>query len=71
MSIREQMHSLADQIAEDATWDDVAYEIYVRQAVENGLRASREGRLIPADQAKAYLNRLRNRHEGTLDDRRA
>ena len=70
MSIREQMHSLADELPEDATWDDVSYEIYVRQAVENGMKASKEGRLIPADQAKAYLNRLRNRNESTLDDRR-
>ncbi|RZK23006.1 MAG: hypothetical protein EOO56_06575 [Hymenobacter sp.] len=71
MSVKEQIHALADQLSEEATWEDVAYEIYVRQAIERGIAASEAGRLIPADQAKAYLNRLRAANASTLDDRRA
>ena len=71
MSVREQVRALADQLPEEATWDDVAYEIYVRQAIEKGFEASRAGRLIPAEEAKAYLNRLRAANESSLDDRRA
>ncbi|RZL09936.1 MAG: hypothetical protein EOO62_13570 [Hymenobacter sp.] len=71
MSVREQVHALAEQLSEEATWEDVAYEIYVRQAIERGIEASKEGRLIPAEQAKAYLAKLRATNAGTLDDRRA
>lgn len=36
-NIKEEVHKLADQLSEDATWDDVAYTIYVRQKVAEGL----------------------------------
>ncbi|RYE89630.1 MAG: hypothetical protein EOO37_04660 [Cytophagaceae bacterium] len=71
MSVKEQVHALADQLSEEATWEEVAYEIYVRQAVERGIEASEAGRLIPAEQAKAYLNQLRAANAGTLDNGRA
>ncbi|MDJ0364377.1 hypothetical protein QMK33_04380 [Hymenobacter sp. H14-R3] len=71
MSIREQVHALAEQLSGEATWKDVAYEIYVRQAIERGIEASKEGRLIPAEQAKAYLTKLRAANASPLDDRRA
>ncbi|RZK28785.1 MAG: hypothetical protein EOO63_10485 [Hymenobacter sp.] len=71
MSVKEQVHALADQLSEEATWEEVAYEIYVRQAIERGIEASEAGRLIPADQAKAYLNQLRAANAGALDNGRA
>lgn len=71
MSVKEQVHALADQLSEEATWEEVAYEIYVRQAIERGIEASEAGRLIPAEQAKAYLNQLRAANAGTLDNGRA
>lgn len=71
MSVEEQVHALADQLSEEATWEDVAYEIYVRQAIERGIEASEAGRLIPADQARTYLNQLRASNVGTRNNRRA
>ena len=41
---REEAHSLVDKLPDDATWDDLMHEIYVRQAIESGLADSREGR---------------------------
>ena len=41
---KEEAHSLVDKLPEDATWDDLMHEIYVRQAIEQGLADSREGR---------------------------
>lgn len=39
MKIRslKEARSLIDQLPENSTWDDLMYEIYVRQAVEAGL----------------------------------
>ena len=39
-------HRLIDQLPDDATWDDLIYEIYVRQAIEQGLADSEAGRTM-------------------------
>jgi len=36
--------SLIDKMPDNATWDDLMYEIYVRQAIESGLEDSKAGR---------------------------
>ena len=41
---KEDAKALIDQLPEDATWDDLMHEIYVRQAIEAGLKDSLEGR---------------------------
>ncbi|RLJ17528.1 hypothetical protein DJ031_14560 [bacterium endosymbiont of Escarpia laminata] len=37
-------HRLVDQLPENATWEDLMHEIYVREAIESGLEDSRAGR---------------------------
>ena len=49
---------LVDRLPEGATWDDLMYEIYVRQAVEEGLADVAAGRTVSAAEARA-LNILR------------
>ena len=46
-SIKEEARRLIEKLPADATWEDLQYEIYVRQAVEAGLKDSREGRTVP------------------------
>ena len=46
---------LVDRLPEGATWDDLMYEIYVRQAVEEGLADVDAGRTVSADEARADL----------------
>jgi len=41
---KEEAHRLVDQLPENATWDDLMHEIYVREAVEKGLEDSKAGR---------------------------
>lgn len=41
---KEDAHKLVDQLPPNATWDDLMHEIYVREAIENGLDDSRSGR---------------------------
>jgi len=36
--------AIIDRLPDDATWDDLMHEIYVRQAIESGLADSRAGR---------------------------
>jgi hypothetical protein len=41
---KEEAHRLIDQLPENATWDDLMHEIYVREAIEKGLEDSNAGR---------------------------
>jgi predicted transcriptional regulator len=46
---------LVEQLPEHASWDDLMYEIYVRQAVEQGIADADAGRVISHDEAMSRL----------------
>ncbi|MEQ8956303.1 MAG: hypothetical protein RLP02_00015 [Coleofasciculus sp. C2-GNP5-27] len=45
VNIKEEARRLIDKLPENATWDDLMYEIYVRVAIEAGLADSQAGRI--------------------------
>jgi hypothetical protein len=51
-TVKEEARRLVERLPDDATWEDIQYEIYVRQAVEAGLKDSREGRTVPLAEAR-------------------
>ncbi|MGH7556291.1 MAG: hypothetical protein ACREMD_00635 [Gemmatimonadota bacterium] len=51
-SIKEDAQLLIEQLPEDATWDDLMYEIYVRKLIESGLADSEAGRTIPLEEVR-------------------
>ena len=58
--IRTDAQRLLDQLPVGATWDDLAYEIYVRQAIEQGIADADAGRTIDHETATARVKaRLR------------
>lgn len=42
-NIKQEAYHLVEKLHENATWDDLMYEIYVRQAIEAGLEDSESG----------------------------
>ncbi|MDB5388126.1 MAG: hypothetical protein JWM11_3772 [Planctomycetaceae bacterium] len=52
-NIKEEARRLIDRLPDDANWDDLMDEIYVRAAIENGLRDSDAGRTIPVEEVRA------------------
>jgi predicted transcriptional regulator len=44
--IKEEARRLLDHLPEDASWEDLIYRIYVRQAIEAGLKDAAEGRTV-------------------------
>lgn len=46
MTVKQAAQRLVEELPENATWDDLMYRIYVRQAVEAGLRDSDDGRVV-------------------------
>lgn len=60
-SAKESARSAIDRLSDQATWEDVMYELYVKQKIEAGLKAVEEGRIIPHEEMKRRLL-ARKRH---------
>jgi len=54
-SVKEAARSIVDNLPEQATWDDLMYELYVKQKIEAGLEAAAAGRTVPHEEVKARL----------------
>lgn len=54
-TVHDEAHRLVDQLPPDATWEDLQYQIYVRQAIEAGLADCDAGRLLPVDEVRRRL----------------
>ena len=52
-SVKREAHRIIEELAEDATWDDLMYRIYVRQAIESGLEDSKSGHTLDIEQVRA------------------
>lgn len=50
---KEQAHKLVDRMPENATWDDLIYEIYVREVIGRGLADSRANRTKDVKEVRA------------------
>jgi len=50
---KDEAHNLVDRMPENATWDDLMREIYVRQVIEKGLADSRAGRTDAVREVRA------------------
>jgi len=53
--VKRQARQLVEQLPDNATWDDLMYEIYVRQAVEAGIKDSDAGRTQNVQAVRARL----------------
>jgi hypothetical protein len=51
-TIKDEARRLVDQLPDDASWEDLIYRIYVRQAVEAGMEDVREGRTGPVAEVR-------------------
>jgi hypothetical protein len=51
-SIKEQAHRLVDNLPDSATWEDVMHRIYVRQAIEAGIKDSDARRTIDVEEVR-------------------
>lgn len=63
LSAKEEAKRLIDHLPDQATLNDIMYELYVKQKIQAGLRAVEEGRTIPHEQVKA---RIMARHQKPL-----
>ncbi len=50
--VKEEAKKMIENLPDEATWDDLMYEIYVRQKVEMGLKDIEEGRVVSHEHIK-------------------
>ena len=49
---KEEAKKLIEKLPDQASWDDIMYEFYVRKKLEVALNAAEEGRVVPHDEVK-------------------
>jgi predicted transcriptional regulator len=49
--IRPVARHLVDQLPDNANWEDLMYQIYVQEAIDQGIAEADAGKLIPHDEA--------------------
>ncbi|MBA2492462.1 MAG: hypothetical protein H0V34_12465 [Gammaproteobacteria bacterium] len=51
-TVKEAARKLVEELPDEATWDDLMYEIYVLQKIEEGVRAADEGRVLSHEEVR-------------------
>jgi regulator of RNase E activity RraB len=51
-NVKEEARRLVENLPEDGTWDDLMYQIYVRQNIEAGLADSEADRVIEVEEVR-------------------
>jgi predicted transcriptional regulator len=49
---KEEAKKLIEKLPDQASWDDIMYEFYVRKKLEVALKAAEEGRVAPHEEVK-------------------
>ncbi len=54
-SVKEAAQAVVERLRDDATWDDLMYELYVKQKIEQGIADVEAQRIVPHERVKAEL----------------
>lgn len=52
---KESARRIIDYLPDQATWEDIMYELYAKQRIEEGLADIEAGHTVPHEQVKAEL----------------
>ena len=52
-NVKQEARRLVENLPESATWDDLMYTVYVRQAIEAGLEDSEADRVLDVSEVRA------------------
>lgn len=50
--VKDQAQELLGNLPDSATWEDVMYRIYVRQAIEAGIKDSDDGKTLSVEEVR-------------------
>lgn len=52
---KDEARKLINRLPDNATWDDIMYEFYVKKKITAGLKAAEDGRVVSHEDAKKRL----------------
>jgi predicted transcriptional regulator len=52
-NVKDQARRIVDSLPDDATWDDLMYRLYVREAIDAGIADADAGRVVSAADVRA------------------
>ncbi|HPN31086.1 MAG TPA: hypothetical protein PKY81_09020 [bacterium] len=52
MNVKEAARELIDKLPGEINWDDIMYEFYVRQKVEDSIKTADSGKIISREEVK-------------------
>lgn len=55
VNMKEEARRLIEKLPDNSTWDNLMYEIYVRQTVEAGLKDSEKCKITSVEQLRQQL----------------
>lgn len=53
---KEEAINLITRLPDEASWDDIMYEMYVKKKIELGIKAADEGRVVPHEEVKRIFS---------------
>jgi len=53
INVKEQARKIVDSLPDDATWEDLMYRLYVREAIEAGIADADAGRVASSAEVRA------------------
>jgi predicted transcriptional regulator len=53
--VKDEAKKLIDELPDAATWEDVMYTVYVREAIERGMEDERRGRLLEHEEVERRI----------------
>jgi predicted transcriptional regulator len=51
--VKEHARKIVDALPDNATWEDLIYRLYVREAIEAGIQDADAGRVVDVSQVRA------------------
>jgi predicted transcriptional regulator len=53
---KEEAINLITRLPEEASWDDIMYEMHLKKKIETGIKAADEGRVVPHEEVKRMFS---------------
>jgi predicted transcriptional regulator len=57
-TVKEEAINLITRLPDEASRDDIMYEMYIKKKIELGIKASDEGRLVPHKEVKRIFESI-------------
>jgi len=55
--VKKEAKKMLNNLPEEASWDDLMYEMYVRKKIDEGIKAAEEGRILSHEEVKKRFSR--------------